>query len=55
VTDLTGRVLIQEKFSKKLSGVFNHSIDISKIKASTCLVKISSPDVNVVKKLLISH
>jgi hypothetical protein len=55
INDLIGRVLIEEKFNKKISGVANHTINISKIPASTCLVKISSSDVIVVKKLLISH
>ena len=55
VTDLSGRVLIQEKFSKRFSGVLNHTIDISKISSSTCLVKIFSSDVYVIRKLVISH
>ncbi len=52
VTDLSGRVLIEEKFSKRFSGVVNHKIDISKISSSTCLVKIFSTDVYVVRKLI---
>ncbi|MBK6963457.1 MAG: T9SS type A sorting domain-containing protein [Bacteroidales bacterium] len=55
VTDLSGRVLLQKNFSKKISGVFNCLIDVEQIASSTCLVKIFSPDVYVVKKIVISH
>ncbi|MHC1775104.1 MAG: hypothetical protein AB9834_06765 [Lentimicrobium sp.] len=55
VTDLSGRVLLQKNFSKKINGVFNCLIDVEQFASSTCLVKIFSPDVYVVKKIVISH
>lgn len=54
-TDLSGRVLLQEGFRKKMSGVLNHNVDISLLASCTCLVKISSPNACIVKKLVISH
>lgn len=55
ITDLSGRVLLEDNFSKKSAGVANHTIDLGKLSGSTYLVKISSPKVFVVKKLVISH
>jgi hypothetical protein len=55
LTDLSGRLLLQDSFRKSISGVSNHKIDISHLANTTCLVKIFSPDVYVIRKLVISH
>lgn len=55
ITDLSGRILMEETYSKKYSGVSNFTVDVSSFASTTCLVKIASSDVYVVKKLVISH
>lgn len=55
ITDLSGRIMLRDSFSKKSEGVSNHTIDLGSLSGSSYLVKISSPDVFVIKKLVISH
>ena len=55
LTDLSGRLLLQDSFRKSINGVSNHKIDISHLANTTCLVKIFSPSVYVIRKLVISH
>ncbi|MFH1120090.1 MAG: T9SS type A sorting domain-containing protein [Bacteroidota bacterium] len=55
ITDLSGRILMQDLFRKGISGVSNYMIDVSGYTNSTCLVRISSSDACVVRKLVISH
>ena len=55
ITDLSGRVLLQEIYNKRISGVANYPIDVSRFANTTCLVRVTSSDAVFVKKLIISH
>lgn len=55
LTDLCGRLILKEELHKTNTGIFNHQINLESIANTTCLVRISSKQGIVVKKLVVTH
>lgn len=55
ISDLTGRILIEEIINKTNTGLYNQKIELSNISNSTCVLRISSGKGSIVKKLIITR
>lgn len=55
LTDLCGRLILKEELHKTTIGILNHQINLKSIASTTCLVRISSKQGIVVKKLVVAH
>jgi hypothetical protein len=55
VTDLRGRLMISQLINKTNTGIYNHTIDLTKFSNATCLIRILSAKGSIVKKLIIAH